>query len=213
MVRTFLVAAAAMVVAVTVAGCASGQPSSTHSNASSSESSSSSGGSSLPSSSAPATGPSSASPTRSSTAGPSAKQCDTSKLSGNIGPGEGGAAGHVGVTLILTNRGAEQCVLQGWPGVSFVGHGNGTQLGAPAVFLRNTPHPVVALPPGGMAKAMLIIANAANYPDADCLPQMADGFRVYPPGSTASLFVKDTSFTACTKSSATLLQVGALIAG
>jgi hypothetical protein len=152
-------------------------------------------------------------PTGSSTSTPIDGQCDTDALTGSIQPGEGGAAGSVEVTLVLTNGGSTECSLQGWPGVSFVGDGNGTQLGAPADLDRSTPHPTVALQPGGTAQAPLKITQARNYPEADCGPKKADGFRVYPPGSTASLFVEYTAATACTSTSISLLTVGALTPG
>lgn len=140
-------------------------------------------------------------------------QCDTGDLSGTIGKGGGGAAGSVEVTIVLTNNGSKECSLQGWPGVSLVGDGNGTQLGAAAELDRSTPHPTVVLQPGGTAQAPLKITQALNYPEADCKPKPADGFRVYPPGSTESLFVKDAGVTACTSESVSLLTVGALVAG
>lgn len=152
-------------------------------------------------------------PTATTTATPIDGQCDSGDLSGTIAQGGGGAAGSVEVTLVLTNNGSGECSLQGWPGVSFVGDGNGTQLGAAAEFDRSTPHPTVVLQPGGTAQAPLRITQALNYPEADCQPKQADGFRVYPPGSTESLFVKDANVTACTKDSVTLLTVGALVAG
>jgi hypothetical protein len=152
-------------------------------------------------------------PTSTATATPIDGQCDTGDLSGTIAQGGGGAAGSVEVTLVLTNNGSSECSLQGWPGVSFVGDGNGTQLGAAAQFDRSTPHPTVVLQPGGTAQAPLRITQALNYPEADCAPKQADGFRVYPPGATESLFVKDASVTACTKDSVSLLTVGALVAG
>lgn len=151
-------------------------------------------------------------PTGTSTSQPVEGQCATSDLTGTIGPGGGGAAGSVEVTLILTNNGASQCSLQGWPGVSFVGNGNGTQLGNPADFDRSSPHATVVLQPGGTAQSSLRIVQAGNYPEADCKPQKADGFRVYPPGSTESLFVKDDNVTACTTTTVTLLTVRALTA-
>lgn len=144
---------------------------------------------------------------------PTVEGCETAKLTGTLGPGQGGAAGHVGVTLVLTNTGMHACALQGWPGVSFVGNGNGTRLGAAAVFIRNAPPPAVELRPGGTAHALLVVGNAANYPTDACKPQPADGFRVYPPGSRTSLFIEDHSFTTCTEASAPLLQVGPLTAG
>lgn len=151
--------------------------------------------------------------TATATATPIEGQCDTGDLSGTIGRGGGGAAGSVEVTLVLTNNGSTECSLQGWPGVSFVGDGNGTQLGQAAEFDRSTPHPTVVLQPGGTAQAPLKIVQALNYDQSECQPKPADGFRVYPPGSTESLFVKDADFTACTSDSISLLTVGALVAG
>lgn len=152
-------------------------------------------------------------PSSSTTVVPIEGQCDTADLSGSIGPGGGGAAGSVEVTIVLTNNGTSPCSLQGWPGVSFVGDENGTQLGAAAEFDRTAPHPTVALAPGGTATAPLRITNALNYPESECQPQKPDGFRVYPPGSTASLFVKYDEATACTSDSVSLLTVKALVAG
>lgn len=158
------------------------------------------------------TGTASPRPTGTSSSQPVEGQCATSALTGSIGPGGGGAAGHVEVTLILTNTGTTQCSLQGWPGVSFVGDGNGTQLGNPAQFDRTTPHDTVVLQPGGTAQAPLRITQAGNYSDSDCKPQKADGFRVYPPGSTESLFIGSTNYTACTSTTVNLLTVGGLAA-
>ncbi|MFF1573178.1 DUF4232 domain-containing protein [Leifsonia sp. NPDC058292] len=199
-VRTsFAAAAVAAAVAIILTGC--GGPSS-----SPTPSGSGSGSASASSSSTPR-------PTGTSTAVPVDGQCATSDLTGTIAKGGGGAAGSVEVTLVLTNNGSASCALQGWPGVSFVGDGNGTQLGKAADFDRSTPHETVTVAPGGTAQAPLKITQALNYPEADCGPKQADGFRVYPPGSTESLFVKDADVTACTKDSApTLLVVGALAA-
>lgn len=195
--RTIVTVALAAALAVGVAGCAPA--------ANPSPSPTSSGSSTASASASPR-------PTATSTSQPVDGQCATSQLSGSIGAGGGGAAGSVEVTLVLTNNGSAPCSLQGWPGVSFVGDGNGTQLGKPAAFDRSTPHATVVLQPGGTARAPLKIVQAMNYPEADCKPQKADGFRVYPPGSTESLFVKDDSVTACTTTTVDLLTVGALAA-
>ncbi|NUU07123.1 DUF4232 domain-containing protein [Leifsonia sp. C5G2] len=193
-------AAVALAVAVVVAACAttnSGQDTGT------------------PTASSSSTATTSPRPTAtaSSTAVPIEGQCDTGKLTGSIGRGGGGAAGSVEVSLVLTNTGSTECSLQGWPGVSFVGDGNGTQLGAAASFDRSKPHPTVVLQPGGTATAPLKITQALNYDEAECKPKAADGFRVYPPGSTESLFVKDAGVTACTSDTISLLTVGGLVAG
>lgn len=137
--------------------------------------------------------------------------CDTSKLTGSIAAGGGGAAGSIGVTLVLTNTGQAACTLQGWPGVSLVGDGNGTQLGNAATFDRSSAHPTVTLAPGGSAHAPLQIGQAYNYAASACSPKTADGFRVYPPGSRSSLFISDPNVVACTSTSVSLLTVGGLV--
>jgi hypothetical protein len=109
--------------------------------------------------------------------------------------------------LVLTNKGTTTCTLQGFPGVSFVGNGNGTQLGAPAEFDQGSPHGTVTLAPGTSAHAALKIAEAGNYDAATCQPKAADGLRVYPPGETHALFVAATGLTACQNATVTLLTV------
>ncbi|MBB2969190.1 DUF4232 domain-containing protein [Leifsonia aquatica] len=197
--RLVAAALAAGALVLAVAGCsASGSPTSTPTASTSTSTS---------------TATSTPRPTGTSSSAPVDGQCDTGSLSGSIQPGGGGAAGSVEVTLVLTNNGSAQCALQGWPGVSFVGDGNGTQLGAPADFDRSAPHPTVTLQPGGTAQAALKIVQAGNYSESECDPKQADGFRVYPPGSTESLFVKDADVTACQSDSISLLTVKALVPG
>jgi hypothetical protein len=115
------------------------------------------------------------------------------------------------VHLALRNTGETTCTVQGWPGVSFVGGGNGTQIGAPAGLDRSVPAPTVTLAPGDTAVAPLKITRAENVPAGDCSPVEPEGFRVYPPGSKQSLFVASTDYTACRSSDAELLSVQAFV--
>ena len=149
------------------------------------------------------------------TIGAAADRCTVDELQGAIDDGGGGAAGSYGVALILTNSGDRTCELQGWPGVSFVGGGDGTQLGASATLDRASEHPTVQIAPGGYAQAILTMVQAANYDAAECQPQQSEGFRVYPPGSTASLYIGAGGdlFTACTSPSVQQLSVGAIQPG
>lgn len=137
--------------------------------------------------------------------------CAGTALSGAVAFGNGGAAGSTEPDLILTNRGSATCTLQGWPGVSFVGHGNGTQLGAAAQQVRSSAHPTVTIRPGGSALVPLKVAQAVNFPKQSCNPVTADGFRVYPPGSRTALFIKATGFTACANPQAGVLTVSAVL--
>ena len=150
-------------------------------------------------------------------AGDAASRCTVSELSGSVGDGGGldgggGAAGSYGVAIFLDNVGDRACVLQGWPGVSFVGGGDGTQIGNAATLDRSSPHEAVTLQPGDDVQAILRIVQAGNYPAADCEPTTIDGFRIYPPGSRQSLFVgaSGSIFEACASTGVQQLSVGAL---
>lgn len=137
-------------------------------------------------------------------------QCHAASLTGSIGQGGGGAAGSTEVDLVLTNSSDAGCSLRGYPGVSFVGDDNGTQIGAPATRRDDVEVTRVWLTPGTSAHASLRIAQAGNYDPAQCQPSAVDGFRVYPPDDTASLFIRYPQPTGCRSASVTLLTVGPL---
>lgn len=137
--------------------------------------------------------------------------CATSSLTVGAEAGSGGAAGSTIFHITLRNSGSATCTLQGWPGVSFVGGGDGQQIGAAASLDRSSPHPTVMLRPGQVAVAPIKVVRAENIPTSECSPVTPDGFRVYPPGSKSSLFLKDEGYTACRSSDAALLSVQALV--
>ncbi len=140
--------------------------------------------------------------------------CLTSQLSATLGAGAGAGAGHQFPFLVLTNNGATACTVTGYPGVSFVGSGNGTQIGAPADRdAAGIPLAAITLAPGASAHSQLSIATAGNYDAASCQPMPIDGIRVYPPNQTAALFVATTAYTGCANASVKLLQVRPLQAG
>lgn len=139
-------------------------------------------------------------------------RCQTPELAGSLVPVEGGGgAGHYEVEVVLKNEAPEECWLQGWPGVSFVGDDDGTQLGEAATFDRSSPHETVTLAPGESAQAVVRVSNAENYGD-ECGQTPADGLRIYPPGEKRSLFVQNDQLQlmACADSDEPLLQVQAL---
>ncbi|GAA4153980.1 hypothetical protein GCM10022286_01000 [Gryllotalpicola daejeonensis] len=142
--------------------------------------------------------------------------CTTDHLTGAVGERDGAPAGagdgmnQKKEAIIVTNTGSTTCTLQGWPGLSLVGKGNGTQLGAAAQLDRTTPHPTVTLAPGARAQAPFTYSNAQVYAPEECNLTDADGFRVYPPGSTTSLFISDL-LQACTLTTHDLLTVGAFV--
>lgn len=137
--------------------------------------------------------------------------CTVADLKGGVEAGSGGAAGSTYIHLTFTNTGTASCTLQGWPGVSFVGSNNGSQIGDAATFDRSSAHPTVTLQSGQVAVASLKIAQAANFPADECSARTADGFRVYPPGSKKSLFIRDEDFQACENMHSGQLDVQAIV--
>ena len=119
----------------------------------------------------------------------------------------GAAAGSTYLTIALTNTGAGSCAIGGYPGVSLVGRGNGTQIGAAAVRESGYPTAVVTVAPGAATTFVLRVGNAANYATATCRPVQADGLRIYPPNSTTALYLPDRNLTGCANPSVTLMSV------
>lgn len=140
-----------------------------------------------------------------------AATCTVAELSVTLGESNGGA-GSTDVPLVFRNTGSRSCQLEGYPGVSLVGDGNGTQLGAPAGEDTSAPVTVLQLKPGDSVQAAVRVSDAANY-DTTCGSQKADGFRVYPPHSTEAVFVPTTAYAACTNASVILMQVRPVEAG
>ncbi|MGN8050415.1 DUF4232 domain-containing protein [Curtobacterium sp. 22159] len=220
--RVPLLVAAGLVAVGVLAGCSSGggraaSPSTVASSAVPSASSTADGATSAPSGAATggattggASAPASA-PTGGGSGVAATAPCSAGSLRAGEEAGSGGAAGSTYTHLTLENTGTTSCTLQGWPGVSFVGGGTGTQIGAAASQDRASAHPTVTLAPGQEAVAPLKITNAQDYPSAKCHPVTPDGFRVYPPGSKQSLYVEDRGHPACRSTAVTILNVQALV--
>ena len=155
--------------------------------------------------SATATSSVSASPTGSATPGGTA-MCDVRNLLMRYADDRGGGgAGSVMGTFTLTNRGSESCTLRGFPGVSYVGGDAGTQVGA-AATRTDDEVTTKTIAPGKAATVALRRTQPGNY-GSDCHQAAVTGFRVYPPESTRSGFVRFTT-TGCKSTKAPLLQVG-----
>lgn len=119
---------------------------------------------------------------------------------------KGAAAGSSYLTLRYTNVSGHACTTGGYGGLSFVGHGNGTQIGEPAKRAPGTPVRSFVLRPGQRATSLVQIAQSGNYDKRACRPTHADGFRVYVPNSRAAQFVPYPT-TAC--ASTTIDRYGA----
>jgi hypothetical protein len=130
--------------------------------------------------------------------------CATPSLSGRL-TGENGTAGSTYYVLLVTNTGAAECTLDGFPGVSWVTGSSGAQVGAAAARDPVTPARV-ALGPGGTAGAVLQITEAGNYGPI-CRLTPTDGLRVYPPGQTTALLIVHSD-EACANASDVTLHVG-----
>lgn len=124
-------------------------------------------------------------------------RCVSSVLLASLGQSQG-AAGHSYVALLLTNRSRVTCTLDGYPGVSFTAGTDAHEIGAPAQRDRRFGAAPVTLVPGATAHATVDVANYANYGQQACQPARATGFRIFPPGSTGSLFIGAPQ-TVCSK--------------
>lgn len=97
-------------------------------------------------------------------------------------------AGHAYGLVVLTNVSRHSCRTGGFGGLSYVGGGDGTQVGAPASRDGRSAGSFV-LRPGQRALSRVDEVNADNYDRATCRPRRVDGFRVYVPNATRSQFV------------------------
>ncbi len=117
-----------------------------------------------------------------------------------------GAAGSTYYELTLTNTSGHVCRTGGFGGVSLVGDGNGTQIGAPADRTEPGKVRAITLQPDGRAAATLRVTNAENYSPSKCDPAPAEGFRVYPPNETHAAYVAQGS-TGCRNDTVHLLTL------
>lgn len=139
--------------------------------------------------------------------------CTAEDLEASLTAGGGGGAGSTYPYLVLTNASSRTCTLGGYPGVSFVGDDNGTQLGAPAEREDGGSAQTITLEPGDAAHSELRIVNAGTFDEATCSPEQADGLRVYPPDQTEALFVPSSDYTACANPETSIISLKALTPG
>ena len=139
----------------------------------------------------PPTTPTSAPPSSSTSSQPQQGQdsgaCQTTDLRLSLGVGDG-ATGTLYRPLQFTNVGGRTCVIQGFPGVSYVTGDDGHQVGQPA-FREGSKGPAITLTPGMTVFADVGFVQAGNFDPADCQPTAVRGLRVYPPHEYDSMFV------------------------
>ncbi len=124
--------------------------------------------------------------------------CSTDDLKAAVEPRDAGAGSRF-YEISLTNTGSEPCRVSGYPGVSVVGHGDGTQLGQDARRSGDAGEATVLIP-GAHAVATLQAVNIGTDGGplgGECDAVAADGWRIYPPDSRESVFVQQQGLTAC----------------
>ena len=139
-------------------------------------------------------------------------RCATTDLTISVAGGQG-AAGSLYDSVVLENAGSSACTLYGYPGVSHVAGTDGHQVGAAASRDPADASPRrVTLQPGDVAHATLRIVRYQAYPTERCQPAPVDGYRVYPPGSTAAAFVRQGG-TTCSAQDSGVLSVQPVVPG
>ncbi len=117
----------------------------------------------------------------------------------------GAGAGHTYGKIRLTNTSDRACWTRGYGGLSYVGHGDGTQIGAAAVRTPSKVGKMIVLQPGERVVSVVDEKNAHNYPNRRCHRTHVDGFRVYVPDARRSQFVRHPT-TGCAKAKVHLLS-------
>ncbi|MGI8701077.1 MAG: DUF4232 domain-containing protein [Nocardioidaceae bacterium] len=113
-------------------------------------------------------------------------ECGNADLAAHYRYSDSGA-GHVHGWIVLRNVSVHACATRGFGGLSYVGDGDGTQIGAPAD--RDGSAVRVVLKPGHRVRSLVDETRAQNYPRKHCHRAHVDGFRVYVPDATASQYV------------------------
>ncbi|WP_243056426.1 DUF4232 domain-containing protein [Nocardioides sp. SR21] len=90
--------------------------------------------------------------------------------------------------IVLKNVSDHACRTGGYGGLSYVGGGDGTQVGAAADRVPGHVRSVV-VGPGEKVVSAVSETDAGAYPRRECRPEAVDGFRVYLPNETRSQFV------------------------
>jgi hypothetical protein len=130
-------------------------------------------------------------------------ECTKADLSAKYRGSDAGMS-HVFGSIVLRNTSDASCFVKGYGGLSYVGGGNGTQVGAAA---DRTPSaaPRTVLAPGDKVRSAVSEAAYGAYPKAECRPTKVDGFRVYVPDETRSIYVEHPT-TGCANPRVHLLQ-------
>jgi hypothetical protein len=117
--------------------------------------------------------------------------CASSGLTARVDLAQGGgAAGSTYVPIDFTNTSASACTLEGYPGVSFVRTPSSGQLGNAATRNPAAAPATVTLAPGGVAHAVIQVAEAGNYSQSACTPVMAHWLKIFPPNQVTAIYAR-----------------------
>jgi hypothetical protein len=130
-------------------------------------------------------------PTATTSAAGDPNRCKNAQLTVSLGAPDRGA-GQIYSQILFVNKGTTTCTLAGHPGVSYVAGDDGHQVGASAARTGSV-ITTVSLAPGATASALLHETNFDNFDQSVCKPVTVRGLRVYPPGSTAAVFLPRVS--------------------
>lgn len=136
--------------------------------------------------------------------------CLSRYLGASAGIGQG-TLGSSYLVIDFKNLNNSPCTLYGYPGVSLAGGKPVTQIGQAAAENPATPRQLVTLSPGGVANALLQIADAGNYPAQKCAPVTSHWLQIFPPNQTVPIYLHYTS-QACAKP-VKLLTVNVVVPG
>ena len=114
-------------------------------------------------------------------------ECTNANLTAKYRGGDASMS-HVYGRIVLRNTSDRTCWVRGYGGLSYVGGGDGTQVGAPA-DRTPSPTPRVVLRPGQKVRSAVVETSYGPFPAHRCQPTPVDGFRVYLPDETRSQFI------------------------
>lgn len=117
-----------------------------------------------------------------------------------------GAAGSLNLDIVFANTSKSTCKMRGFPGVSMVTGGDGTQLGEPAQRELGQEVETITLKPGQTAYSSVRITRTGPMDPFTCKPRKGDGLRIYPPEDTKAAFVRLDNVRGC-EGSATYMTV------
>ena len=129
-------------------------------------------------------------------------ECTNAQVTASYQGGDA-AMSHVYGRIVLRNTSATTCWIRGYGGLSYVGGGDGQQVGAAADRTPST-KPRVVLAPGDKVRSAVVETSTGPYPKSQCRPRPVDGFRVYLPDETRSQFIEHET-TGCANPSIHLL--------